>query len=368
MLKKIVIILIIFNVVIGLWFIRGFFGDFFLKSKEISVERESIKEQSQEKIEETLLLEEAMAVGDIKMAFKKDNKIMYYNQNNFLEVDLEGLNKKTIASYPFNGLKTAKCSKSGNFCLMWVGKDFSIYNLELKQNTDLTLGTKGAEFNSQGDGLVYLFSKEGISSLNTSDLEGKNWIQLEKIKGENLNISVDPKDNQIVYYSRNVDLDESGIFLTTISNRESAIKIIEKDIIDVLWSPLGDKLLFSYYDHSVTPKRVQLGYYDLKQKKQYELGLPSIAQKCVWSENSSVLYCAVLTSVVPQTFVLDDWYSRKFISQDIFWKIDLDSSKKEKIFSDFDKYFRVDAFNLILLKNELLFIDKVSGNLLKRKI
>ncbi len=96
--------------------------------------------------------------------------------------------------------------------------------------------------------------------------------------------------------------------------------------------------------------------------------MPSVAQKCVWSENAKFLYCAALTSTIPKEFKLEEWYSRDFISRDIFWKIDLNDNKKEKIFTDLEKYPAVDSFNLILTENNLFFIDKISGNLIKRSL
>jgi len=55
----------------------------------------------------------------------------------------------------------------------------------------------------------------------------------EKIKGDNLNISVSPQGDKIIYFSKKVSATESGIFLTGVSNQEPAQKIIEKDVIDV---------------------------------------------------------------------------------------------------------------------------------------
>jgi len=369
MLKKIIIALIVANAFIGIWFARDFFGDIFLKSKEITVETESMINETETEPLETVLSEKAFASGEIKMVIEKDeNSLFYFNQNNFLEINIKDSTKKTINSFPFDDLKTIKCTKSGNFCLLWTGEKFFVYDLELKKETELDSKASSVNFNSQEDGLVYLFLKNGNYFLSTSELDGSRWIQLGEINGDKVDIAVSPEGDKIAYFSRNVDIDQSGIFLTSLVDKNLNARVIEGDIIDVLWSPLGDKILFSSYDHSVTPERVQLGYYDLKQKRQYELGLPSIAQKCVWSETDDILYCAVLTSSSPRSFVLEEWYSRDFISRDIFWKIELNNNRKEKLFSDFEKYSRVDAFNLILIKDNLFFVDKISGNLFKRNI
>jgi len=120
-------------------------------------------------------------MGDIRAVVKtNENKIIYYNQNNFIETDSVGSYKKNLGSYPFNNPKTVKCSKTGKFCLVWTGEKFSVFNLALKQNTELASNIKAVNFNSLEDGLIYLFFKNGNYELDSSDLDGKNWIQMKK--------------------------------------------------------------------------------------------------------------------------------------------------------------------------------------------
>jgi len=374
MLKKIIILIIIANLALAGWFFRDFFQSKFLTSKDFVVKpddaiQEEKNTEENKKETENKFLEDSLAQGDIKMVLKiNDDKLIFYNQNNFLETDLKGSYKKTLNSFPFPNLKSIKCSQTGNFCLIWNGNNFSVYNLNSKQNFELGESLKEVEFNSLGDGLVYLFSKGNSYELNSSDLEGKNWIKLKTIDKKNLVIKIGPNENNLVYFSQNSPKEENGLFLTNLTSKEPAQKISENNIIDVNWSFEGDKILFSFYDYSTSPRRLQLGYYDLIQKKQYNLGLPGIAQKCVWSEEEedNLLYCASLTNPANKEFNLEFWNKGEFISQDVFWKIDLKKGEKEKIFTDLEKYPPVDAFNLILIKDSLIFIDKVSGSLIKR--
>ena len=371
MIKKIIITSLIFCGIGIFWFFQDFIKSFFLKSEEIVIEKDFSEEIAKEEQGEGLTLSEtALATGNIKKDFKKEeNKIVYYNQNNFLETDLEGSFKKTLSSYPFVNLEKIDCLKTGKICLIKADEKYSIYNLETKNIVNLDQKITEVEFNYLGDGLVYsFFQNNNKYELNTSTLEGNNWNLISEINEENLNFSVNPKKNQVVYFSRKVDKKKSGIFLTELISQAQAQKIVEDDIIDVLWSPMGDKLLFSFYDHSVAPKRVQLGYYDFIGKKQYKIGLPTIAEKCVWSEDSQFLYCGVLTSSASNEFDFENWEAGSFVSSDLFWKVDLSNNKKERIFNDFKKYPGVDSFNLILVEEDLLFIDKISGNLIKREL
>jgi hypothetical protein len=375
MIKKVIIILIVINFILGIWFFRDFFKKQFFKNKEVIIEKsefskkgEENKENSKQEIKQKDLEDLVIAQGDIKMAELKDKgSIIYYNQNNFLETDLKGSYKKTLSAYPFKNLKTIQCANSMKFCLVWTDK-FSIFNLETKENKGFEENVISASLNNQSDGIIFLKKEDQIYQLYSSDLFQEKKIKLKALKGENLKVEINPKNNDFVFYSRNTSKEESGIFLDNLLSEESGKKIVQEDIVDLSWSPDGNKILFSYYDHSVSPKRVQLGYYDLKQEKQFNLGLPGIAQKCAWGEDSLILYCGILATDQPQEFVLDDWYAGKFVSQDVFWKIDLLTSKREKLFGNFGETPLVDSFNTFIKSGELFFVDKISGNLIKRSL
>lgn len=370
MFKKIIIVLIITNSLVALWFFRGFLADVFVRTEKtvIEIDQEPTATVLEEGNEAEVVPKEkkVIAVGDIKTALKVGSEIVYYNRNNFLKTDSNGSYNKTLSSYPFSDLVFAKCAETGKFCLVKANEKFSVYNLESNQNIELEGAIRKVEFNSQGDGLIYLFFENGEYQLNSSNLDGKNWVRLKKIQGKNIDISVSPKGDGLVYFSKKANQEQSGLFLTNLTDQNQAQRIVKDDIIDVSWSPSGNRILFSFYDHSVVPKRVQLGYYDLVQKEQYALGLPGLAQKCVWSDDSKFLYCAILTTTTLKEFDLDDWYSGKFSSKDLFWKIDLKSGQKERLFSDFEKYPAVNAFDLILFGEQLIFVDKLSGNLIAR--
>lgn len=375
MFKKILILLIAISLVFLVWFFRDFFREKLFKSKEVVIETENTQEnQTEIKKQETSGLkfkeDQIIAQGQIKTAkLKDDRKIIYFNQNNFLETDLKGVQKSSLASYPFKGLNNIECVSSGNYCLIEEEGGFFVFNVNEKENKPLEEKIKAVDFNYQQDGLVYLYEEKDGYQLSSSNLNGENWLQLKKIKGDNLKISVSPAENKIVYFPQNAEEKQAGIFLTDLIGANSGEKIVSKDIIDLSWSPNGDAILFSFYDHLVTPKRVNLGYYDLNNNQEYSLGLPGIAKKCIWKKDSSEIYCGILANTEQKSFNLTDWYAREFISSDFFWKINLETGEKERLFiSEEEKYPVVDAFNLFIINEELFFIDKISGNLIKRNL
>jgi len=368
MLKKNILTLIIISLVFLGWFFRDFFQNNFLKSEEKIIEINSNQETKKENNSEEILKDEVIAKGQIKTAILiKEQEIIYFNQNNFLKTDLIGKKRETLSSFPFPNLREITCSKNGKNCLLKTDV-FGTFDLEKKEIKKLNSQIKEVSFNFQQDGLIYLFKENNHYQLNTADLFGKNWLQLQTIKGDNIKIKVNPKKNELVYFFQELTGEERGIFLTNLIKNNQPEKIVDKNIIDVKWSPSGKKLLFSFYDNSTVPQRVNLGFYDFQQKQEFEIGIPSISEKCAWSEGSDILYCGALTNAENLDFNLEKWENREFVSKDFFWEINLNNSERKRLFQSKKQYPLVDAFNLFVFRGELFFIDKISGNLIKREL
>lgn len=376
MLKKILIVLILGVLSFGGWYFKDFLKEKIFSEERIVVESPSSKNNSEIKInQESNVLEkeykqdQVLAKGQIKTAALTENKkIVYFNQNNFLEIDLNGNQQKNLASHPFQNLKNVKCDVFGKNCLIQEDQGFLVYNLKNKEKKALNQNIKTVDFNSQQDGLIYLY-QEKINSyqLSSSDLTGENWLKLKEIPGDDLKTIISPKDNEVSYFYQKADKEKAGIYLTDLIGLEKGERINEKDIVDLKWSPDGNRILFSFYDHSVSPKRINLGYYNLETEKEYVLGLPGLAQKCAWQEDSSKIYCGILANKEQKEFQLEKWLSREFVSSDFFWEIDLINGERKRLFVG-ENYPSVDAFDLFVINEELFMVDKISGNLIKRPL
>ena len=356
------------------WFFRDSIRENIFKTKEISIEVEqAVIEKNQDdkaiQSEKSSRKDVVVAKGQIKTAvLTDDKKIIYFNQNNFLKTDLRGENKETISAFPFPNLEKITCSKNGKNCLLKTDT-FGVYNLDNKEAKKINNQIKEADFNFQQDGLIYLFKENDTTyQLSSSAFSGENWIQLQEIKGSNIEIETNSKKAKLIYFSKNLEGENRGIFVTNLIKNNQPEKIIDKKIIDAKWSSDGEKILFSFYDSSTIPERVNLGYYDFNQNQEFEIGLPGIAEKCAWGENSSVLYCGILANAEKKDFSLETWNSGEFVSSDFFWEINLNNSDRKRLFQAEENYPTVDSFNLFVENGELFFIDKISGNLVRRTL
>jgi hypothetical protein len=376
MLKKILIVLILAVLSFGGWYFKEFLKEKIFSSEEIVIEKqpssnnqESNISQEKNSTEQNYKEDLVIAKGQIKTATLTENKkIIYFNQNNFLEIDLKGGQKKNLASHPFQNLKNINCDDFSKNCLVQEESGFSVYSLKNKEKKTLNQNIKTISFNSQQDGLIYLY-QERVNSyqLSSSDLSGEDWLKLKEIKGEDLQISINPQDNQVAYFQQKADKEKVGIYLTDLIGVDLGERVVEKDIIDLRWSPDGNKFLFSFFDHTVSPKRVNLGYYSLETEKEYVLGLPGLAQKCAWQDDSSKIYCGILANTEQKEFDLEKWFSREFVSSDFFWEINLVNGERKRLFVE-ENYQPVDAFDLFIVNGELFMVDKISGNLIKRAL
>ncbi len=90
-------------------------------------------------------------------------------------------------------------------------------------------------------------------------------------------------------------------------------------------------------------------------------------KKCAWSKDSRFVYCAMMGGFPSYAILPDEWEEGKYNSEDLFWKIDTESGKMERIIEKEEIPQVVDAVNLFLDKSEqyLFFIDRISGGLFR---
>jgi hypothetical protein len=130
--------------------------------------------------------------------------------------------------------------------------------------------------------------------------------------------------------------------------------------LTVLPSPSGNEILFSYIDGKV----FHMATLDLTQGAVTQLPLATLAEKCVWTSDSTALYCAIPTSMTGN--LPDDWYQGAVSFTDRIWRIDL-TDRLATLVVDPSKAgnVQIDAVNLVLDPESrvLVFRNKKDGSL-----
>lgn len=130
--------------------------------------------------------------------------------------------------------------------------------------------------------------------------------------------------------------------------------------LTTLTSPDGKQLLYS----TSVPGGFTVSSYNRETKKALTLGLVTLPEKCVWSNDSKSVYCAVPQSI-PTGEYPDIWYQGTVSFNDSFWKLDVETNIFELVYDSASSGNGFDGINLKLSSNEkyLLFTNKVDNQL-----
>jgi hypothetical protein len=130
--------------------------------------------------------------------------------------------------------------------------------------------------------------------------------------------------------------------------------------LTILPSPDGKQVLYSY----VNSGAFKMAVLNLGTGVSTNLPLATLAEKCVWTSDSTALYCAIPTSFTGN--LPDDWYQGVVSFTDKIWRIDL-TSRLATLVLDPSSAAKVDidAVNLTIDPNSqvLVFRNKKDSSL-----
>lgn len=129
-----------------------------------------------------------------------------------------------------------------------------------------------------------------------------------------------------------------------------------------LASPLGKWVLVSY----VLGSTMQMQLVNIATGASLQLPVATIADKCVWANNDSAIYCGVPVSPSSSSVYPDDWYQGATHFFDRIWKIDT-AGRYAQLVLDFsaEADAALDAVALAIdsLSTNLVFVNKNDGSL-----
>ncbi|MFA6797186.1 MAG: hypothetical protein WCR40_00520 [Candidatus Paceibacterota bacterium] len=222
----------------------------------------------------------------------------------------------------------------------------------------LTPNIKQILINPDGDSTFELLNKKDNSGSYgvLSSIENKNKKQIFESSLSIWNI-LWPKDNIITFTTRPSYKDYGYMFF--FNTQDLSFKRILGDILGLSTLTNKDTSLVAY--SKIKSGYFYLNVYNVSKKESRELGIQTLADKCVWSKNNSfVLYCAVPQFIYSGLYP-DTWYQGLTSFNDNFWMIDTEKGTTKVLYITGEiENARIDAIDLKISDNDkyLTFTNK----------
>lgn len=296
--------------------------------------------------------------------------IKYYLKENghVYQVSLDGSKTRQISLTPLKNLIKAVWSPRGDKVITIFRDDEGVvtkylYDYNIKQATLYDRYIQYIAWSPQGDKIAYHYFNEFLETNNISlaNPNGSNWQNIFNTRMEDLIVNWAP--NKISLHQRPSGLVANNLYILNPGTGDFH-KIIDKEYgLDVKWSPDGDKVLYS----ATSQQGTNIGLYlvDGQGENKKDLGIDTLAEKCVWSQDQRTVYCAVPKKIPSRDILPDDYYKGTFTSSDVFWKINTELDEKTLLSYPSETEGGYDATNLLLSPREdkLFFVNRRDGRL-----
>jgi len=298
---------------------------------------------------------------------RSQENIWYFSKKagNIKQISLSGPVKRTVAVSRDNiqGIRNIKWAPNKEKVLYARGNGQFLYDLKKIKEQELKKGLDMAVWTNLGDRIVYKYydDKIGQRTLNIANPDGSEWKKLTDLNNvfRKMEIEFVPQSNFISYWN------SPDAFIETSFNLVSLFHGWNKEIVnglygaDYLWSPDGNKLFVSFLSNE-KGNHMGIGIYDNYGKQLVKMKFPTLASKCVWSNDNVHIYCAFISNIPETATMPNDYYQKKFATKDSFWQIDIKTGRQERIVESKDIKEEYDATNLFLSADEsfLFFVNR----------
>ncbi len=304
---------------------------------------------------------------------KNIDQIIFYQNKKFFTTDFEGTAKNPIGGYPFNRPEKISWSPDQKQAIVLDGKDFYLYQLNKDQAEKIKDGLDNAVWDETGDKIVYKYYNQDTQerSLNIADPDGSNWkvIQPELTLKDLRVISLSSRREECFYPKPRAEI--SGQLDCVQLDKKNKIKTLYSGGYGAsyLFSPKKNKILFSVTEQQ-GGNRSKIFVMNSAGEEIKNLNFPTLAEKCVWSATEEWIFCGMMNGVPKEAHLPDDWFDRRYDFADTFWKINVETGKKERLVENKEVKEVIDGKNFFLDKDErfLFLTNRLDDGLYRIKL
>lgn len=295
------------------------------------------------------------------------NTVRYYDalDGRVWTMTLRGTNKEVLVHETMGVPQNVKWSADGDAAILTY-KDSGIYVHNHATNTKNKLrdGMDNVEWAGASGKILYKYYDDALKerSLNIANSDGSGWKKIADLPYRFSSFAQIPSSIFAVFWPKASINTASELFgVNTISVSEPKKIHQGPNGSDYLFSPNGERVLVSAPVSG--GKSMMLGVMDADGQNYNDLVIPTIVSKAVWSSDGLSVYYALPNDVPSNSVWPDDYDQRKFITQDTFFKLDIETGKKTRIIELEEIKEKIDAKNLFLSPSEdhLFFTDRRSG-------
>lgn len=303
---------------------------------------------------------------------KEENGVIYYSRSNgkIWKSDWDGSNlikvSDTILEGLVNSLWSPNKEKVISIFQSSVGKISKyFYNFNTGKAVPLDKYIKYTTWSPDSNKIAYQYYNEYTdnNSINIANPDGSNYQAILRTRIKDLIVEW-PKGSEIFLREK-----PSGLVQSSLYSVNSLSKTFNKVVSDIYgfslkWSLDGSKILYSKTDSE--GKNITIFTAERNGSNQKNINISTLAEKCTWSQDPRIIYCAIPKNINEAELLPDDFYKGTFSADDEFWEINIETQEKNKLLNESqtpdEKY---DAINLFLSPDEsyLFFVNKADGKL-----
>lgn len=293
---------------------------------------------------------------------KNEDKILFYKKDggDLYSSDFKGAKLEKISNLTILGLVEAVWSPARDRAAVFYLDQETLkafLHIGTSSIAILPQDIKSFSWSPDGRSLVYLLPKDDKLSLIIGDSSGKNTRTAYSTSLLDAKISWVSSD-KIMFSTAPSGLAPSFIFSFSRASGDF-VKLFGPFLgLTSFWSPDGSRALISTTGSGGKNLKITVG--DSAGKTQFDPGVKTIADKCIWS-GSKEAYCAVPKNIFPETVWPDDYLQGAVNTQDSIVHLNLDKKETREIFNQEN----FDISNLIVSKNKdyLFFVNRLDGML-----
>ncbi|MBN1779004.1 MAG: PD40 domain-containing protein [Candidatus Buchananbacteria bacterium] len=295
------------------------------------------------------------------------NGLLYYEKNSglFYRIDQSG-QITPLSSQIFYDVSQVTWSPNKNEAILEYPDGSNIlYNFATNKQTTLPAHWKDFNFSPSGSQIVFKSIGDSVDNrwLAVAKADGSSAVKIESLgdKDKTVYPSWSPNNQMVAMFSEDRNVDQQTLYFVGL-NKENfkSLTIQGRDFRNV-WSPNGDRLLYSVYNSQNDGKPnlfIATTQADTIGQVNKSLQISTWADKCTFADNN-IVYCAVPQRLDEGAGIFPNDLDN---SPTDLYKIDLNSGTKNLIATP-DK--NQNAQNLVVDANQqfLYFTSKTDGNI-----